>query len=228
MPEEMNTNNSGGMNEQAPEQALKPKQGRSGKIVAIVAIVLIIAGAVYAWSRKGPEKEEANEPAVEQGAAMDQSAPVAGNVPETTATSSTADMVATATTTAGEQASPSSVPPATSGQNRETPKETTVVVTHGDSGYSPQAVTIKKGSTLTFKNESGNQSWPASAMHPTHTAYPGSDITKCGTADESTIFDACRGLNKGEQWFFKFDNAGSWKYHDHLEPGHNGTIVVTE
>lgn len=221
----MNTNNSGGMNEQAPEQALEPKQGRSGKIVAIVAIVLIIAGAIYAWSRQSPSGEETAggaEQGAEQGAQTGQPVPGEGNVPETEVGASTANATGTtgqadANSTVGETAAPP-----------ETPAESTAVIIHTDSGYSPQAVTIKKGSTLTFKNESDNQSWPASAMHPAHTAYPGSDTAKCGTAEQSTIFDACRGLNKGESWSFKFDNAGSWKYHDHLTPSHYGAIEVTE
>jgi len=79
-----------------------------------------------------------------------------------------------------------------------------------------------------FKNESANPTWPASAMHPTHTVYPGSDIQKCGTPEAGKIFDACRGLNTGETWSFQFNEVGKWNFHDHLNAGKFGSIIVTE
>ena len=39
---------------------------------------------------------------------------------------------------------------------------------------------FKKG-TVIWKNESSNPMWTASAMHPTHKVYPGTDISACGT-----------------------------------------------
>ncbi|MEK7603754.1 MAG: hypothetical protein AAB461_01375, partial [Patescibacteria group bacterium] len=49
-----------------------------------------------------------------------------------------------------------------------------VTVTYSDSGYMPLAVTIKKGETVFFENKSSGMVWTASAVHPTHKAYPGS------------------------------------------------------
>ena len=63
-------------------------------------------------------------------------------------------------------------------------------------------------------------------MHPTHKVYPGSDIEKCGTAEESNIFDACRGLKEGESYEFTFNEKGSWRYHDHLNIKNTGSIIV--
>jgi len=68
--------------------------------------------------------------------------------------------------------------------------------------------------------------WTASAFHPTHKAYPGSDIAKCGIQSQIGIFDACRGYGSGESWEFKFDEQGTWKYHNHMQANHSGTIVV--
>ena len=68
--------------------------------------------------------------------------------------------------------------------------------------------------------------WTASAIHPTHKAYPSSDIEKCGTQSQANIFDACKGYGQGESWGFRFDEVGTWKYHNHLQPNHTGTIVV--
>lgn len=100
------------------------------------------------------------------------------------------------------------------------------VVVYSDGGFSPQTVNIKTGETVVFRNESSGDFRPASAMHPTHKVYPGSDIAKCGTAEAGNIFDACRGIAPGGEWAFTFSKAGTWKYHDHLSSSRFGTIVV--
>lgn len=102
----------------------------------------------------------------------------------------------------------------------------THVVTYTDSGFNPQTINIEFGEELTFINESSQDMWPATAMHPTHRVYPGSDIAKCNTVEARTIFDACKGIAPGGSWEFTFNQVGSWKYHDHLNISHFGTIVV--
>ena len=49
------------------------------------------------------------------------------------------------------------------------------VVTYTDTGFAPLSVTIKKGTTVTFVNESSRGMWVASAVHPTHQLLPGFD-----------------------------------------------------
>ena len=98
------------------------------------------------------------------------------------------------------------------------------VVKITSSGFEPKTLTVKAGTTVTFVNEDSNKHWPASAMHPTHTLYPGSGIEKCGTGEE--IFDTCKGLAQGESFSFTFNEKGSWKYHDHLKVSSTGTIIV--
>lgn len=93
-------------------------------------------------------------------------------------------------------------------------------------GFVPKTLTIKVGDTVTFVNKDSTRHWPASNIHPTHQTYPGSNIEKCGTSEQSTIFDACKGLMQGEEYSFTFDNFGRWPYHDHLKPSLAGTIVV--
>lgn len=105
-------------------------------------------------------------------------------------------------------------------------KKSAAIITFTDKGYTPTPVTVKVGDMVTFKNESSVDFWPASAMHPTHTVYPGSDIKKCGTAAESSIFDACRGIKPGAEWSFTFTQVGTWNYHDHLSPKYFGRIIV--
>ncbi|HLC71049.1 MAG TPA: plastocyanin/azurin family copper-binding protein [Candidatus Nanoarchaeia archaeon] len=100
------------------------------------------------------------------------------------------------------------------------------VVEITSSGFSPKTVIINAGETITFINKDDVKHWPASNVHPTHTTYPGSSIQKCGSADESSIFDACAGLETGEEFSFTFDRKGNWPYHDHLSPSTNGVVTV--
>ena len=101
-----------------------------------------------------------------------------------------------------------------------------VHVVRTDEGYLLKETTIKVGSMVIWTNNSSADDWPASAMHPTHTNYPGSGITKCGSDD--TIFDACKGLGFAESYAFTFNEVGEWTYHDHLHPSNWGKIIVVE
>lgn len=103
-------------------------------------------------------------------------------------------------------------------------REHTIRIT--SSGFLPQEIEINAGDSVVFINEDSSKHWPASAVHPTHRVYPGSDISKCGTASESEIFDACRGLESGERYTFTFNEKGNWRYHDHLRASLTGTINV--
>lgn len=100
----------------------------------------------------------------------------------------------------------------------EAPSEN--VITYTDDGYSPAPLTVKIGEVVTFKNESSRSMWPASALHPTHREYP----TTGGCL--GSTFDACMGVQPGDFWSFKFDIAGTWRYHDHLNPSSFGSIIV--
>ncbi len=107
----------------------------------------------------------------------------------------------------------------------EAASETVIKIT--EQGFDPSTVTIPVGTTVRFENAGTRPHWPASNIHPTHTLYPGSSVAKCGTADEPSIFDACRGIAPGASYSFTFDYVGSWKMHDHLAANHTGAIVVT-
>lgn len=105
-----------------------------------------------------------------------------------------------------------------------TQAQNTVVYT--DSGYAPAILTIKKGKIVVWKNESSQTMWPASAMHPTHTVYSGTSLEEHCPDVAGTAFDACTGIQPGNSWSFTFAKTGTWHYHDHLNPGYIGTIVV--
>ncbi|MEK7099387.1 MAG: hypothetical protein AAB916_02625 [Patescibacteria group bacterium] len=126
-----------------------------------------------------------------------------------------------------DQQSPAPIAPAdnrseTAPVAEKSPTPDAVLVSYTDTGFAPASVTVKKGTTVTFRNESSQEIWPASAMHPTHTGYP-----TTGGCRGST-FDACHGLKTGESWSFTFDAVGTWKYHDHLHAGQFGSVTVVE
>lgn len=93
-----------------------------------------------------------------------------------------------------------------------------------DNEFRPAIVKVKKGESVIWINKMTAQSWPASAMHPTHAVYP-----EAGGCIASK-FDACHGLKTGESWTFTFNQLGQWKYHDHINFGtvKPGTVEVSE
>src|SRR3989344_749590 len=100
------------------------------------------------------------------------------------------------------------------------------VITFTETGFSPSVLTVKAGETVKFVNSSDGNFWPASAIHPTHTVYPGSGIEKCDTAERESIFDACDGIAPGGSYEFTFNEVGEWGYHDHLNAKFFGKVVV--
>lgn len=94
-------------------------------------------------------------------------------------------------------------------------------------GFEPSEISISVGDTVTFENDDAKAHWPASNIHPTHHLYPGSGIEKCGTSEERTTFDACRGIDPRASYSFTFTFAGTWTFHDHLYPERTGEIRVT-
>ena len=87
-------------------------------------------------------------------------------------------------------------------------------VTYTNEGYSPRNLAIKAGAAVEFENNSSNQVWTASDVHPTHEILP--------------EFDALRGYEPGETYSYTFKEPGAWTYHNHLNPSQIGTIIVTE
>jgi plastocyanin len=92
------------------------------------------------------------------------------------------------------------------------PEPQTYTVSMTDTAYAPSTLTVKKGDTVKFVNNGTKPTWPASAPHPTHTDYP--------------AFDPKKAVAVGESWSFTFDKVGTWRYHDHLNPTHFGSVTV--
>ncbi len=92
------------------------------------------------------------------------------------------------------------------------PAPTGATVRYTNSGYEPRELRITAGETVTFINESDDTVWTASAPHPAHTNYPG--------------FDELKASNPGESYSFTFTETGAWRYHNHVNPGQMGSIIV--
>lgn len=96
-------------------------------------------------------------------------------------------------------------------------------VTYTAAGFSPQTATIRAGQSVTFTDQGGRGMWVASALHPTHAVYAGTTLAEHCPDAAGTAFDQCAA---GETYTFTFEKAGTWRYHNHLNPGDTGTIVV--
>lgn len=105
-------------------------------------------------------------------------------------------------------------------------EDTSNTVTLTNAGFAPSVLTVDVGDTVKFVNNSDSPAWPASAVHPTHEAYPGSGIVKCATAVKGVLFDACGAIAPGGSWEFTFNVVGEWGYHDHLNAKSFGKVVV--
>lgn len=88
------------------------------------------------------------------------------------------------------------------------------VVTYTDTGYMPATITVKKGTAVTFRNESSGGMWTASAAHPTHRVLPG--------------FDQLKSVANGGSYDYTFVKVGTWQYHNHVKPTDTAVVVVTE
>lgn len=87
-----------------------------------------------------------------------------------------------------------------------------VIVLKAD-GFHPAKLTIKEGETVTFTTTTGKPFWPASNVHPTHTAFP--------------AFDPKQPIPPDQSWSFTFDKMGRYGFHDHIESTFEGEILVT-
>lgn len=107
--------------------------------------------------------------------------------------------------------------------NPLTPKSATVKLV--STGFSPATVTIEKGGTVTWVNESGSPMWVASGKHPTHELYAGtSRETHCASSYTGPApFDQC---SSSENYSFTFNKAGTWKYHNHVNTSQVSTVIV--
>ncbi len=139
---------------------------------------------------------------------------------------STAEIQNSADVTASQNSLDASVTPSPSPSTPSQSSAKTVTVTYTDSGFSPSSVTINVGDTVAFKNNSSSDFWPATANHPAHTVYDGTNLQAHCAAGATPSFDACTGVAPGSSYSFTFTKAGTWGYHDHLNARNFGKVVV--
>ena len=92
------------------------------------------------------------------------------------------------------------------------PSTESIIELRKDNFY-PRELTIQKDGTVKFISKTRGF-WPASDIHPAHGIYP--------------EFDPGKPIKGGGSWSFRFDEAGEWKYHDHLAPYFTGKIIVED
>lgn len=85
-------------------------------------------------------------------------------------------------------------------------------ITRNASSFTPSSVTITVGDQIKFVNTSGVSIQPSSNPHPDHTNYTALNMSVIANNSSSTT-----GV---------LNNVGTWGYHDHLDDGVTGTIVI--
>ena len=89
----------------------------------------------------------------------------------------------------------------------------TVTVNYDGSGFSPNNLTIKAVTTVVWMNNDTDPLQVDSAPHPMHTSYP--------------PLNASSPTQPGNTYTFTFPQAGTFMYHNHLEPAKKGSVTVT-
>jgi plastocyanin len=84
-------------------------------------------------------------------------------------------------------------------------------VTLKDLGFSPDAVSVKKGEAVTWKNEDRRSRQVMSGAPPVMTGDFMSPV-----------------IEPGQSWSHTFDDAGEFPYHDMKIPNQLGRVIVEE
>jgi plastocyanin len=84
-------------------------------------------------------------------------------------------------------------------------------VTLTASGFEPKDITIKAGATVVWTNKSGEPATINSANHPTHLLYPFLNLGEFADGASLQVV---------------VEKAGSYSYHNHLNPSETGTITA--
>jgi plastocyanin len=176
------------------------------KILWILVLAVVVGGGYVWWQSSNVPVSDV--PSESQPVAENDSNSAGGSPASSNGGSGQSGAVVPENIDVGEVASSPNAPAAT--------------ISYTGNGYSPASVTIKKGETVRWVNNSSEDTWPASAVHPTHSIYPEKTSADClGSA-----FDAGKGLKPGESWDFTFNSTGEWRFHDHLHASKTGVVIV--
>jgi plastocyanin len=90
-------------------------------------------------------------------------------------------------------------------------KPVTATITYSDEGFSPSKITVKSGENIAIKNASASDMQFDSDPHPVHTNDPELNVDL---------------VSPGHTMILTVHTKGTFGYHNHLNPGDTGTIVV--
>ncbi len=178
------------------------------KILLLVGVLVLLGVGFYLYNRN-----QAMAPVVEDSSLE--------NLKQEGLSENSVESTVSPTTTPAQNTPKTAEKPADSGlitgrfsagEDLEAPDIQVVEVGYDGSKFNPATVDIKVNDWIFFKNNSKSDFWPASGPHPSHTNYP--------------EFDSKKALGPGQTFKFQFTKAGSWKFHDHLNPTAFGTIQV--
>lgn len=113
-------------------------------------------------------------------------------------------------------------PPTTATMQAVLDKSTgfSVLISYTDRGFEGSDVTIKRGESVRFTNNSSHKLW-ISAVAKEGAMYPASE-DGCG----QSTFDSCMAMAPHEIWEMKFTKAGTWWYRNNSEQADVGVIRV--
>jgi plastocyanin len=94
------------------------------------------------------------------------------------------------------------------------------LVSYTERGFEPAVITLQKGDTVRFTNNSSRGLWVA-ATGVGGAVYPGTS-EECGQSS----FDTCKLLQPGEFWEFTFDTTGTWSYQNNSDVRYTGTVTI--
>jgi|SRR5271157_1142989 len=116
--------------------------------------------------------------------------------------------------TAQQSTAPATTAPALTVQQTTAPsgQPGSISVVIQNFAFSPQTVTVPKGTTVTWTNQDGVN----------HTVVN----AKTDTSADSTLFKSDP-LATGQSFSFTFSTPGTYPYHCSIHPGMTGTVIVT-
>ena len=95
------------------------------------------------------------------------------------------------------------------------------LISYTKGGFQPDTLTVQKGDTVRFVNNSSEQLWVASVGSGSNQIYPGT--SSCG----GSTFDSCGPLQPGDFWEFTFTQSGTYDFQNNVDPTKSGTISIT-
>jgi plastocyanin len=115
------------------------------------------------------------------------------------------------TSSTSSDASSTTDTPTTTTPSQSDNQNSATTITYTDSGFTPNTLTVKSGTTVTIKNASSGPLQFDSDPHPEHTDDPELNVGVVASGQSKT---------------FTVTTTGSHGYHNHLNDSDRGTLVV--